>query len=48
VVLLSVLRNNSLPPHLVAGISYTYLAFILYTWVATPLVNVWVRVRPPR
>jgi tetratricopeptide (TPR) repeat protein len=48
VVLISVLRSSPVPKDVVSVLSVTYLAFMIYTWVATPLVKLWVRIRPPQ
>jgi hypothetical protein len=42
------LRAIHVPVQVIGVLVVTYVLFALYTWVATPLVNFWIRLRPPR
>lgn len=41
-------RALGLPPDVITVGSLTYLAFCVYSWLATPIVNVWKRIVPPK
>ena len=30
------------------AVAVPYLALVVYTWIADPLVNLWVRIRPAK
>lgn len=48
IVFLQVLRQMGVSSQIVFAIAMTYLAFCVYTWVATPLANLWIKIRPAR
>jgi hypothetical protein len=35
-------------PSVVGAVALAYLALCIYTWIATPLVKLWIRIVPPR
>lgn len=41
-------RALGLPPMLVGTIALGYIALCVYTWVATPIVKLWLRIVPPK
>ncbi|MEM7261241.1 MAG: tetratricopeptide repeat protein [Planctomycetota bacterium] len=46
VALVFVGPSLGLDPGLVNKIAYFYLAVVIYTWLATPITNLWVKLRP--
>lgn len=48
IVLFQLLRQLGVPDHIVLNLTLTYIGFCLYTWVATPLANLWIKIRPAR
>jgi tetratricopeptide (TPR) repeat protein len=48
VILLQLLPRAGVSAKLVLGLALTYIAFCLYTWIATPLTNAWIKIRPAK
>ena len=48
IVLLYVMRFAGVPRDVTGMITIGWLLFAVYTWVATPLANLWIRMRPAR
>jgi predicted Zn-dependent protease len=48
VLFVAVSRSVGLPGKVVAMVAIPYLALVVYTWIADPLVNLWLELRPAR
>lgn len=48
IALVQILPRLGVSKEIVGIMALAYLAFCIYTWVATPLSNAWIKARPPR
>lgn len=48
IILFQVLRRAGVSTQVVFALAMIYLLFCVYTWVATPLANLWIKMRPAR
>jgi tetratricopeptide (TPR) repeat protein len=48
IILFQLLRRAGVSSQIVFALAMTYLVFCIYTWVATPLANLWIKMRPAR
>lgn len=48
IVVFQVLRQAGVSASIVFALAMAYLVFCIYTWVATPLADLWIKIRPAR
>lgn len=48
IILFQVLRQFGVSSLAVSTLAFSYLGFCVYTWVAAPLANAWIKMRPAR
>ncbi len=48
ILLFQLMPRMGVPEGIALGFMLSYIAFCLYTWVATPLANAWIKLRPAR
>ena len=48
IILVQAMKQFHAAPRVVSIVVFSYLGLCLYTWIATPLANAWIKLRPAR